>query len=63
MERRVTGNCHARCGVGEKPEAPLAPEAHLSLFLQNKAQLQALFKDTYQAIIGNCVRPYATGAL
>ena len=86
MERRVTGNCHARCGVGEKPEAPLAPEAHLSLFalpdgfteiiatmrsrnisaniiLQNKAQLQALFKDTWQAIIGNCVRPYATGAL
>ena len=77
MERRVTGNCHARCGVGEKPEAPSAPEAHLSLFalpdgfteiistmrsrnisaniiLQNKAQLQALFKDTYQAIIGNC---------
>ena len=28
----MTGNCHARCGVGEKPEAPLAPEAHLSLF-------------------------------
>ena len=72
----MTGNCHARCGVGEKPEAPLAPEAHLSLsplpdgfteiistmrsrnisaniILQNKAQLQALFKDTWQAIIGN----------
>lgn len=77
MERRVTGNCHAQCGVGEKPEAPLAPEAHLSLFalpdgfveilstmrsrniscniiLQNKAQLQALFKDSYQTVIGNC---------
>jgi len=25
-----------------------------NIILQNKAQLQALFKDTYQAIIGNC---------
>ena len=33
MERRVTGNCHARCGAGEKPEAD-TPEAYLSLFGQ-----------------------------
>ena len=33
MERRVTGNCHARCGAGEKPEA-VTPEAYLSLFGQ-----------------------------
>ena len=29
----MTGNCHVRCGVGEKPEA-LQPEAYLSLFGQ-----------------------------
>ena len=28
-----------------------------NVILQNRAQLQALFKDTWQAIIGNCVRP------
>ena len=33
VERRMTGNCHVRCGVGEKPEA-LQPEAYLSLFGQ-----------------------------
>ena len=33
MERRVTGNCHARCGAGEKPEVA-TPEAYLSLFGQ-----------------------------
>ena len=33
MERRVTGNCHARCEAGEKPEAT-RPEAYLSLFGQ-----------------------------
>lgn len=31
VERRVMGNYHARCGVGEKPEAA-KPEAYLSLF-------------------------------
>lgn len=36
MERRVTGNCHARCGAGEKPEMVLSEpsEAYLSLFGQ-----------------------------
>ena len=29
MERRVTGNCHARCGAGEKSEGK--PETYLSL--------------------------------
>ena len=29
----MTGNCHVRCGVGEKPET-LQPEAYLSLFGQ-----------------------------
>ena len=29
----MTGNCHARCGAGEKPEAT-RPEAYLSLFGQ-----------------------------
>ena len=29
----MTGNCHARCGAGEKPEA-VTPEAYLSLFGQ-----------------------------
>lgn len=33
MERRVMGNYHARCGVGEKPEV-VTPEAYLSLFGQ-----------------------------
>ena len=33
MERRVIGNYHARCGVGEKPEVVI-PEAYLSLFGQ-----------------------------
>ena len=36
MERRVTGNCHARCEAGEKPEMVLSEpsEAYLSLFGQ-----------------------------
>ena len=29
----MTGNCHARCGAGEKPEVE-TPEAYLSLFGQ-----------------------------
>jgi len=33
VERRVMGNYHARCGVGEKPEV-VTPEAYLSLFGQ-----------------------------
>ena len=31
-ERRVTGNCHARCGVGENPE--ITSKGYLSLFGQ-----------------------------
>jgi type IV secretion system protein VirD4 len=31
VERRMTGNCHVRCGAREKSEV-LAPEAYLSLF-------------------------------
>ena len=30
MERRMTGNCHVRCGVGEKTE--IASKSYLSLF-------------------------------
>lgn len=30
MERRVTGNCHARCGAGENPE--IVSKDYLSLF-------------------------------
>ena len=30
MERRVTGNCHVRCGVGENPE--IVSKDYLSLF-------------------------------
>lgn len=33
MERRVTGNCHARCGAGEKSEV-FEPEIYLSLLGQ-----------------------------
>lgn len=29
MERRMTGNCHVRCGVGEKAE--IASKPYLSL--------------------------------
>ena len=32
------------------------------IIIQNFAQLKALFKDTWETIPGNCVRPEATGA-
>ena len=31
MERRMTGNCHVRCGVGENSE--IISKSYLSLFL------------------------------
>ena len=75
MERRMTGNCHVRCGVGEKAEITSKPYLSLfalpdnfervlatmrsrrisvSIIIQNMAQLKALFKDSYESIIGNC---------
>ena len=79
------GNYHARCGVGEKPEA-VTPEAYLSLFalpknfinvlatmrsrnmsaniiIQNIAQIKSMFKDDWESLTGNCVRPEVAGAL
>ena len=34
-----------------------------SIIIQNIAQMKALFKDSYESLIGNCVRPEVASAL
>lgn len=34
-----------------------------SIIIQNMAQLKALFKDSWESLCGNCVRPEVAGAL
>ena len=43
MERRMTGNCHVRCGVGENSE--IISKSYLSLFsisVRSAANLQTI---------------------
>lgn len=55
MERRMTGNCHVRCGVGEKME--IASKSYLSLLSQALRKLSgAINKSKTITIFINQIR-------
>ena len=63
MERRVTGNCHARCGAGEKVEsgadAPFRP--YLSLSGAKSQGMKQLMAGGGVALIGITLVPLLSG--
>lgn len=59
MERRVTGNCHARCGVGEN--LVIISKDYLSLFGAKSQGMKQLMAGGGVALIGTTLVPLLSG--
>ncbi len=51
MERRMTGNCHVRCGAGENPEITSKDYLLLLIVILLVVVVGAFFLKTYQSSI------------